>query len=80
MAYDPYDEKEQIQIKLLNNTIDLDQLCGCVESSRGYYRDEPDTVCKIKKGQEDCDYCEGRRFTLTSEGQAIMNLIRRHGK
>jgi len=74
----------QVQIEVLNNTIDLDHPCyQCVESSDGhnYYGTEPRETTGWKKGYENgehCKMCNNTRFVLTEEGQAIMDLVKRH--
>ena len=87
MAYDSHDEKEQIQIEILNNKVDLDYPCWqCVESydASGYCGpDGPQRISGFKEGHENgepCEYCDGKRFQLTDEGEAIMNLVRRHSQ
>ena len=77
-----YDDKEQIEIEILNNMISLDHPCSqCVESfSSSYYRG-PDSISGYKKGyqnNEHCDLCKNIRFGLTDEGKAIMALVKRH--
>lgn len=74
--------EDQIQINILNNTIDLDDVCyECSESWKDPYYDEPLHVSDFKPGYENgekCDTCNGKRFTLTKAGEAIMALVKRH--
>lgn len=74
----------QIQIEILNNKIDLDYPCwNCVEhtSGHGYGYEEPQEICGYKKGYENgehCARCNNTRFELSEEGQAIIDLVKRH--
>ena len=79
------EDKEQIQINILNNTISLDYPCSkCCEAyvTMGYtgYQD-PLEISGFKIGFQNgelCPACNNTRFTLTNVGQAIMDLVRRH--
>lgn len=66
--------KKPIELDILNNTIYLDQECwvcegGTREPLEGW--GETDSTC---------ENCHGTGFELTHAGEAIMDLIRRHGK
>ena len=76
-----FNREGQIQLDILNNTIDLDQPCWvCTNSRRGYGNDAYE-VYSLKddyKNGEECDTCNNIRFVPTDEGEAIMALIKRH--
>jgi len=83
--FDHNERLPQIQIKILNNTIDLDYPCyTCVDSTdgHGYGHDEPREIIRFKKGHGKdvkCEHCDDKRFVLTEAGgEAIMALVRRH--
>ena len=54
-----------IEITILNNNVELDELCYCTNNVHM----EPD---------EDCDNCEGTGLVPTEEGEAILKLVNRY--
>ena len=58
--------EDEITIRVLNNDVYLDEHC---------WRCENNTDKK-----EDCPECKGIGFSLTENGRAIFDLIKRHTK
>lgn len=76
-------DEEGIVIDILNNEIDLDNPCwNCTECGRSNWRGGPSQIYSIKeeyKNGKECSFCDNKRFILSSAGEAIMKLIKRHG-
>ena len=76
------DHMPQIQIEVLNNKVDLDHPChNCVTYISNGYHGGPNELSGWRKGYENgehCKQCDNKRFYLTEEGQAIMDLVKRH--
>ena len=63
-----------ITITVLNNEIILDAVClSCTDMD--VYNWEQDTYI-IRK--DDCERCNGKHYTLTKIGQAVIDLLKRH--
>ena len=62
-----------IWINILNNPVDLDRECWCCDKGQK----TPEANFLNKNGI--CTECKGKGFMLTEEGEAIMDLIKRHG-
>lgn len=80
-----FKHERQVQINILNNTINLDEpcwQCGETRTFVGYGgAPEPDVVIGLVKGYdkgEHCSNCDNNRFTLTSAGYSIVELMERH--
>lgn len=84
MTYDSYDEKESIQIKILNNAVSLDRPCWkCTRTDAIWASEGALRITELEEefeNGEHCSVCNNRRFTLTDAGEAVMNLVKRHLK
>ena len=70
---------ESIVMEVLNNKVPLDQKCWCcVGGAVDPKKPEHVNVAHLFTA-DDCDICNGVGYTLTDAGQAVMDLVKRHG-
>ncbi len=58
-------EDREIKASILNNDVHLDEYCWSCDND--------------EEKKKTCEYCEGKGFQLTTLGERIVELIKRHG-
>ena len=62
--------EDEVVIRILNNDVYLDEYCWkCIKDDASGFNPDPE-----------CSECKGSGFILTTNGQAIFDLMNRHNK
>jgi len=70
--------KEEIEIYILNNRIQLEEECWNCEGGKLTSKTHTHPIFFNVYGI--CEHCEGTGYILTPVGEAIMKLVKRHRK
>ena len=65
---------DEIVMKILNNDVALDGGCWSCRDQYGHKKEKPEMV----DDEGVCSVCKGVGYQLTSAGEAILSLVKRH--